>query len=178
MGQGVKNPLRAQSKYGLMGSSAKTGKIFFWGSQEHFLHKSAIWDRTPPTYTSNAVYMCAGGFKGPKSSNGIQLSWFVQSYCNSSDLGFLGSGGVGQVGGGCLRWSTIVYIISGRFRGREPSHRIEISWLVQDLLNFGVLGSLQLWEGAGGWGCLGAWGCHHRHVHTHIHRCTHAHMHV
>ena len=33
---------------GLMGSSAKTGKKIFRGSQEHFLHKSAIWDRTPP----------------------------------------------------------------------------------------------------------------------------------
>ena len=31
-----------------MGSSAKTGKFYFRGSQEHFLHKSAIWDRTPP----------------------------------------------------------------------------------------------------------------------------------
>ena len=78
MGQEVKNPLRAQSKYGLMGSSAKTGKCFFRGSQEHFLHNSAFWDRTPPTYTSIAVYMCGGGLKGPKSSNGIQLSRFVQ----------------------------------------------------------------------------------------------------
>ena len=77
MGQEVKNPLRAQSKYGLMGSSANTG-IFFEGHQNTFLHKNAIWDRTPPTYTSIAVYMCAGGFKGPKSSNGIQLSRFVQ----------------------------------------------------------------------------------------------------
>ena len=32
----------------------------------------------PPTYTSIAVYMCGGGFKGPKSSNRIQLSRFVQ----------------------------------------------------------------------------------------------------
>ena len=48
MGQEVKNPLRPQSKYGLMGSSAKTGKIFFRGSPEHFLYKNAIWDRTPP----------------------------------------------------------------------------------------------------------------------------------
>ena len=48
MGQEVKNPLRAQSKYGLMGSSAKTGKNFFRGSPEHFLDKNAIWDRTPP----------------------------------------------------------------------------------------------------------------------------------
>ena len=48
MGQEVKNPLRAQSQYGLMGSSAKTGKNFFRGSPEHFLDKNAIWDRTPP----------------------------------------------------------------------------------------------------------------------------------
>ena len=34
MGEEVKNPLRAQSKYGLMGSSAKTGKFFIRGSQE------------------------------------------------------------------------------------------------------------------------------------------------
>ena len=61
-----------------MGSSAKTGKNFFRGSLEHFLDKNAIWDRTPPTYTSIAVYMCGGGFKGPKSSNRIQLSQFVQ----------------------------------------------------------------------------------------------------
>ena len=30
MGEEVKNPLRAQSKYGLMGSSAKTGNFFYW----------------------------------------------------------------------------------------------------------------------------------------------------
>ena len=36
------------------------------------------------------------------------------------------------------------------FRGKESSNRIELSRLVQDLLNFGVLGSLWLW-GWGGW---------------------------
>ena len=41
-------------------------------------HKSAICDRTPPTYTSNLVYIGAGGFRGPKSSNRIELSRFVQ----------------------------------------------------------------------------------------------------
>ena len=58
---------------------------FLSGSQERkrctFLgpkHKSAIWDRTPPTYTSNLVYMCAGGFRGHKSSNRIELSRFFQ----------------------------------------------------------------------------------------------------
>ena len=40
----------------------------------------------PPTYTSVAVYMCGGGLKGPKSSNGIQLSQFVQSYGIFSDF--------------------------------------------------------------------------------------------
>ena len=78
MGQEGKNLLRAQYKYGLMGSSAKSGKKFFDGSQEQFLDKTVIWDRTPPTYMSNAVYMCGGGLTGPKSSNGIQLSRFDQ----------------------------------------------------------------------------------------------------
>ena len=58
MGQEVKNPLRAQSKYGLMGSSAKTGKNFFRGSPEHFLHKNAIWDRTPPPPTHQLQSTC------------------------------------------------------------------------------------------------------------------------
>ena len=34
MGEEVKSPLRAQSKYGLMGFSAKTGNFFIRGSQE------------------------------------------------------------------------------------------------------------------------------------------------
>ena len=82
MGSEAKNPLRAQSKYGLMGSSAKTGKFFIGGSQEHFFTSKSI--KVPfgiahfPTYTSNLVYMCAGGFRGPKSSNRIELSRFVQ----------------------------------------------------------------------------------------------------
>ena len=41
MGQEVKNPLRAQSKYGLMGSSAKTGFFFFEG------HWSTFWIKMP-----------------------------------------------------------------------------------------------------------------------------------
>ena len=32
----------------------------------------------PPTYTSNLVYMCAGGFRGHKSLNRIELSQLVQ----------------------------------------------------------------------------------------------------
>ena len=36
------------------------------------------------------------------------------------------------------------------FRGKDSSNRIELSRLVQELLNFGVSGSLRLW-GVGGW---------------------------
>ena len=64
---------------------------------------------------------------------------------------------MGQVDGGCPEWSAIAYMSSGMFRGKESSNRIELSQLVQDLLNFGVLGSLRLW-GGGRWvgGHLGA----------------------
>ena len=46
---------------------------------------------------------------------------------------------------------------SGMFRGKESSNRIKLSRLVEDLLNFVVLGSLQLLGGwvDGGGGCLG-----------------------
>ena len=61
---------------------------------------------------------------------------------------------------------------SGMFRGKESSNRIELSRLVQDLLNFGVLGSLRLWgRGQVDGGHLGAWGCPHAHAHTHIYTC-------
>ena len=61
------------------------------------------------------------------------------------------------------------------FRGKESSNRIELSRLVQDLLNFGVLGSLRLWgwgwvDGGGGW--LGGT------PHTCAHTCTHMHTHA
>ena len=41
-----------------MGSSAKTGKKIFYGSQEQFLDKTVIWDRTPPhLYIKCSVYV-------------------------------------------------------------------------------------------------------------------------
>ena len=64
MGQEVKNPLRAQSKYGLMGSSEKTGKFCFRGSPEHFLDKNAIWDRTPPHLHINCSVHVWGRVQG------------------------------------------------------------------------------------------------------------------
>ena len=50
------------------------------------------------------------------------------------------------------------------FRGKESSNRIEISRLVQELLNFGVLGSLQLWRGDRWVG--GVTTCTHMHTYT------------
>ena len=94
--------------------------------------------------------------------------------------------GGGAGGWGCLGWSAIVYMSSGMFRGKESSNRIELSWLVQELLNFGFSGSLRLWgvggwgDGCGGWvdGCQGWLGVPHTHVHTHGHACPHTHAHT
>ena len=55
------------------------------------------------------------------------------------------------------------------FRGKESSNRIKLSRLVQDLLNFGVLGSLRLW-GWGDWGGGSLEGAP-THMHTHAHVC-------
>ena len=65
------------------------------------------------------------------------------------------------------------------FRGKESSNRIKLSRLVQDLLNFGVLGSLWLW-GEGRWvgvsGDMG--GVPPTHMHAHAHTCTHTHVYM
>ena len=62
------------------------------------------------------------------------------------------------------------------FRGKESSNRIELSRLVQDLLNFGVLGSLRLtgWGGGWmGWGVVGwGWGYLGGAPYTRAHACT------
>ena len=61
------------------------------------------------------------------------------------------------------------------FRGKESSNRIELSRLVQDLLNFGVSGSLWLWGwgGVGGWG--GGWLGGAPYTYAHARACTHVH---
>ena len=66
------------------------------------------------------------------------------------------------------------------FRGKESSNRIELSRLVQELLNFAVLGSLWLWGGGRGVsGASGDMGVSPTHahacacMHTHIHTCIH-----
>ena len=63
------------------------------------------------------------------------------------------------------------------FRGKESSNRIELSQLVQELLNFGVSGSLQLLGVGGGW--MG-WGWLGVPPHTctcmHTHTCMHMHV--
>ena len=69
-----------------MGSSAKTGKKFFRGSPEHFLDKNAIWDRTPPTYTSIALYMCAGGSRVPNLQTEFNYLDSFKSYGIFSDF--------------------------------------------------------------------------------------------
>ena len=79
---------------------------------------------------------------------------------------------VALVGGGCPGWSTIVYMSSGGFRGKESSNKIELSRLVQELSNFGVSGFLQL-LGVGGWGWGVVVGCP-----PHMCTCTRMHTHA
>ena len=69
------------------------------------------------------------------------------------------------------------------FRGKESLNRIELSRLVQDLLNFAVLGSLRLWGGGRWVGVSGASGSMggvppHMHMHTHAHTRTYTHVYM
>ena len=169
-----------------MGSSAKSRKIFLLeGHRSTFLgqkHKSAIWDRTPPhLHIKPSLYVC----RKVQGSQIFKQNWIIlirlrvivilMIWVSSA----LGGGGAG--GWACPGWSAIVYMSSGMFRGKESSNRIELSWLVQDLLNFGVLGSLQLWglrgwvDGGGGWfgGCPP-----HMCTCTRMHAWTHTHTHA
>ena len=138
----------------------------FWGQK----HKSAIWDRMAPhLHIKPSLFVC----RRVQGSQIFKQNWIIsiRSILIVILLIWVSSArGVKQVGGGSLGWSTIVYMSSGMFRGKESSNRIEISWLVQDLVNFVVLGSLQLWGGGrylgGCLGHLGHAGCHHMHTHA------------
>ena len=87
--------------------------------------------------------------------------------------------GVAQVGGGCLGWSTIVYMSSAMFRGKESSNRIELSWLVR-VIEFWCFRLPAALVGGGGWvdGGEGWLGGAPTHVHMHAHACTHTHAHA
>ena len=65
-------------------------------------------------------------------------------------------------------WLTVLWQID----------RTELSRLVQDLLNFGVLGSLWLWGGGRWVGASGGMGGVATHMHMHMHACTCTHAHL
>ena len=87
-----------------MESSAKTGNYFYWRVTGALLCikniKVPFGIGHPPTYTSNLVFMCAGGFRVPNLQTELNYLNSFKSYCISSDLGFLGSGGWGRWVGG------------------------------------------------------------------------------
>ena len=162
-----------------MESSAKIGNFFIGGSQEHIFlgqkHKSAICDRTPPhLHIKPSLYVS----RRVQGSQIFKQNWII-SICSRVIVilviwvSFALGGGAG--GWGILGWSALVYMSSGMFRGKESSNRIELSWLVQELLNFGFLGSLRLW----GWGVWvdagGGWLGGAPHTCAHAHTCMHAH---
>ena len=78
----------------------KQEKILSEGHGSKKRCKSAFWDRTPPIYTSNLVYMCVGEFRVPNLQAELNCLDLFKSYCNSSNLGFLGSGVWGRLLGG------------------------------------------------------------------------------
>ena len=66
------------------------------------------------------------------------------------------------------------------FRGKESSNRIELSRLVQELLNFWCFRLPAALGGrGGGWiGVGGGWGVPPTHIHMHAHVRTHTHAHA
>ena len=157
-----------------MGSSAQIGKFFIRRSQEQkrctFLgpkHKSTIWDRTPPhLHIKPSLYVC----RRAQESHIFKENWIILIHSRIIVIlliwVFLALG-VGQVDGGYPGWPTIVYISSGMFRGKESSNRIKMSWLAQELLNFGFWAPYGSGEGPGGWWAVsGHEGCPHTCAHA------------
>ena len=86
MGQEVKNPLRAQSKYGLMGSSTKTGKKFFEGHRSTFWIKMQFWIGHPPP-THQLQCTCVGeGSRVPNLQTEFNYLDSFKSYGIFSDF--------------------------------------------------------------------------------------------
>ena len=86
MGQQVKNLLRAQSKYGLMGSSAKTKKKFSTGHRSSFLIKLSFRiGHPPPIYQMQCI--CVGeGSRVPNLQTEFNYLDLFKSYGIFSDF--------------------------------------------------------------------------------------------
>ena len=120
--------------------------------------------------------MCAGWFRGHKSSNRIELSSFVLVIVILPIWAQLW--GVGQVGlSGVISYSLMSL---GMFRGKE-NRIISISSGLIEFCCFGLPAALGRGHGVGG--CLGGiWGhggcplhtrtCMHTHAHAHTHMYT------
>ena len=140
--------MQKQEKFLSEGDKSKKDKIF--GFQNI---KVSFGIGQPHLHIKSSLYVC----RRVQGSQILKQNWII--LIHSRVIAILPiwvswALGVGQVGAGYLEWPTIVYMSSGVFRSKESSNRIEISWLVQDLLNFCVLGSLWLW-GVGRW--VGGW---------------------
>ena len=86
-----------------MGSSAKTGKFFIGGSQEHFFAsktKVPFGIGHPPTYTSNQSICVQEGSGVPNLQTELNYLDLFKSYRNSPDLGLHGPRGWGRWVGG------------------------------------------------------------------------------
>ena len=69
-----------------MGSSAKSGKKIFDGSQEQFLDKTVIWDRTPPTYIQMQCICVGEGSRVPNLQTEFNYLDSFKSYGIFSDF--------------------------------------------------------------------------------------------
>ena len=69
-----------------MGSSAKTGKKFFYGSQEQFFDKTVIWDRTPPPIYQMQCICVGEGSRVPNLQTEFNYLDSFKSYGIFSDF--------------------------------------------------------------------------------------------
>ena len=69
-----------------MGSSAKTGKKIFYGSQEQFLDKTVIWDRTPPPIYQMQCICVGEGSRVPNLQTEFNYLDSFKSYGIFSDF--------------------------------------------------------------------------------------------